>query len=281
MAIEKPRKLNFGTAGIPITTEIRTTENGIRRVAELGLDAMELEFVRNINISAKKAPEIKKVAKECNVLLTCHAPYFINLNAKEKAKLEASKERIFTSAKIAYLCGAYSVCFHPGFYMKESSQTVFKKIKTALEDVVKRLMDNSIEIWVRPELTGKPTQFGDLDEIIKLSQEIDYVLPCIDFAHLHARYFGKYNSYEDWASVLEKIENTLGKEAIENMHIHISGINYTAKGERNHLNLEESDLNYMDLLKALKDFKVKGVVISESPNIEGDAILMKKIYEKL
>ncbi|PWV36723.1 MAG: hypothetical protein DJ555_05865, partial [Desulfurococcaceae archaeon] len=73
----------------------------------------------------------------------------------------------------------------------------------------------------------------------------------------------------------------LGRIALDSMHIHISGIEYGSRGEIKHLNLEESDLNYKDILRALKDFKAKGVVISESPNIEGDAILMKNTYESL
>ena len=106
-------------------------------------------------------------------------------------------------------------------------------------------------------------------------------MPCVDFAHFHARTNGKYNTYEEFAGILEKIEKALGKKGLENMHIHITGIAYGPKGEKNHLNLEESDLKYTELLKALKDFKVKGVVVCESPNIEGDALLMKKTFEKI
>ena len=65
------------------------------------------------------------------------------------------------------------------------------------------------------------------------------------------------------------------------MHMHITGIDYGEKGEKKHLTLKESDLKYKELIKALKDFKVKGVAISESPNIEQDALLCKRIYEKI
>ena len=135
-------------------------------------------------------------------------------------------------------------------------------------------------IWVRPETTGKETQFGNVDEILQLSQELDNVMPCVDFAHFHARTNGKYNTYKEFASILEAIEKKLGKKGLENMHMHITGIAYGPKGEKNHLTLKESDLKYRELLKALKDFKVKGIAISESPNIEEDALLMKKVYGK-
>lgn len=146
---------------------------------------------------------------------------------------------------------------------------------------MKVLQDKGIDVWIRPELTGKPTQFGNLKELIKLSQDVEQVLPAIDFAHCHARNKGKYNSAEEWREMLSLIEKELGREALDNMHIHISGINYSEKGEKNHLNLQESDMKWEDLLRVLKEFRVKGVVISESPNIEGDALLMKKKYEEI
>ena len=106
------KELLFGTAGIPVSAKGLGTEEGIVEVRNLDLDAMELEFVRNINITKQKAPDVKKAAEKNNIVLTCHAPYFINLNSAEKAKLKASIDRILNSARIANLCGAWSVTFH-------------------------------------------------------------------------------------------------------------------------------------------------------------------------
>jgi len=202
-------------------------------------------------------------------------------NLPKKAKIKASIVRILNSARIANLCGGYSVCFHSGFYMGMDAKKVYDTIKNNLKEIVSTLKKENNNIWVRPETTGKETQFGNVDEILQLSQELDNVMPCVDFAHFHARTNGKYNTYKEFASILEAIEKKLGRKGLENMHMHITGIAYGPKGEKNHLILKESDLKYEELLKALKDFKVKGVAISESPNIEGDALLMQKVYEKL
>ena len=273
------KELLFGTAGIPLSTNPRTTSDGIKHVRQLGLGCMEMEFVHSVNISKEKSPEIKKVAEDNNIILTCHAPYFINLNSLEKAKVEASIGRIVNSARILNLCGGYSVAFHSGFYMGMEQKKVYDTIKDNIKLIIKNLKNEGNNIWIRPETTGKETQFGNVDEIIQLSQEFDNVMPCVDFAHFHARTNGKFNSYAEFASILEKIEKMLGKRGLENMHIHITGIAYGPKGEKHHLTLDESDLKYKELLKALKDFNVKGVVVSESPNIEEDAMLMKKIFE--
>ncbi|RLG17655.1 hypothetical protein DRN62_00445 [Nanoarchaeota archaeon] len=272
--------LLFGTAGVPLSTKKRSTIEGVKRVRELGLDAMEIEFVRGVKMGKEMAEEVRKVAEENKVALTAHGPYYINLNSKEKAKVEKSKLNIYQTAVIAYIAGGTSITFHSGYYMDMKKEKVYEIVKENLKDVLKRLEEEGVKIWVRPELTGKPTQFGDLDELIRLSQELEGVLPCIDFAHLHARYNGKYNSIEEWREVLSKLEKGLGREVLKNMHIHMSGINYSEKGERNHLNLEDSDLRYKDLLKVWKEFKIEGIVISESPNIEGDALLLKETFKR-
>jgi len=72
---------------------------------------------------------------------------------------------------------------------------------------------------------GGVSEFGSLEEVVKLAEDIgDNVLPCIDFAHLHARTNGRYNTYEEFREVLNIVESGLGREALNNMHIHISGI---------------------------------------------------------
>jgi len=272
-------KLRFGTAGSPLSSLARGPLEGIPQVRKINLEAMELEFVRQIFISEEKAPEIKKAAFQNDVALTCHGQYFINLNSDSETIL-ASKKRICHAAKIASLCGAYSMTFHAAYYMKADPEHVYQKVKSSMKEIINALQNEGHTLWIRPETTGKGTQWGDLKEILRLSQEVEQVLPCIDFSHLHARTGGKNNTLPEFRAMLTEIEKAKGREALHNMHIHVSGIEYSEKGERNHLNLHESDLNYTDLIKAWKEFKIKGVVISESPNIEGDALLMKNEYFK-
>src|SRR3989344_2576656 len=275
----KPTELRFGTAGIPIGAACAGTAAGIRFVNQLGLGAMELEFVRSVNISEEKAPAVKKAAEDNDVLLTCHGQYFINLNSNENKKIEESKARILKAARIANLCGAWSLCFHAGFYMGGDPSAVYEKIKAGLKEITEILRNEGNSIWVRPETTGKGTQFGTVQEILKLSAELDNVMPCVDFSHLHARANGKENTYEEFCKTLWEIEKALGRKGLDNMHMHLSGIAYGEKGEKNHLVLKESDMNYEDLLKALGAFKAKGAIICESPNIEQDALLLKQVYE--
>lgn len=273
-------KLLFGTAGIPLsTTGKRDTFSGIDHVKNLGLDAMELEFVHSVFLTEEKSPEVKKTAEKNNIVLTCHAPYYINLNATDSKKMHVSIYYIYKSAKILDLCGGWSVAFHPGFYMKMEKNQVYENVKKQLKEIVKKCKDEGIKVWIRPETTGKDTQFGNLEEILNLSQEIEQVQPCIDFGHMHARH-GKNNTLDEFREILSDVEKALGKEGLNNMHIQVAGIIYGDKGEKSHTTFADSDLNWKDMVKAWKEFKIKGVAISESSNVEGDALLMKKEWGK-
>lgn len=278
-----PTKLCFGPAGIPPSTPNILkggVVSGVNHLREIHLDGMELEFVRQVYLTEKSAEEVKKAAKE-DLLLTAHGSYFINLNAHEQEKIQASKDRILKAARMLWLAGGYSVTFHPAFYLKDDPSVVYATVKKQLKEIVETLKQENNDIWIRPETTGKPTQFGTLQEIIKLSQELEQVMPCVDFSHLHARNNGGWNSEKEFREVLNLIEKELGKQGLHNMHIHLSGINYGEKGEKNHLNLDDSDMKYKELLKVLKEFNVKGALVCESPDIVGDAIMLKRFYEKL
>jgi len=279
--LDKINKLRFGTAGIPLSTPLPNTANGIAHVKNLGLEAMELEFVHSVNIKEENAPAVKDVATKNDVILTCHGQYFINLNSNEKHKLEASKHRVYTAAKRAWQCGGWSMCFHSAFYLGMDSRTTYEKVKIQIKEIVKKLKDEGAEIWVRPETMGRQTQFGTIDEILDLSLEIENVMPCIDFSHLYAREIGKQNSVEFYSGILELVESKLGKEGLNNMHIHCQGIEFGPKGEKKHLPLSKSTFDYKAVLKSLKDFNAKGVVICESPIMEEDAIILAKTFAKL
>jgi len=269
--------LFFGTGGVPHSAKTQSTINGIERIAELGLGCMEIEFVQGVRMGEGAARLVAEVASRRGVKLSAHAPYFINLNAHELEKIRASQGRILQTVRIAEICRAESVVFHPAFYLGDPPEKAYDTVKKSLEEVLNQLKRENSRVCIRLEVTGKGSQFGTIEEVLNLSSELEGVDPCIDFAHWHAR-TGKSNSYPEFAAILLQIRERLGSTALDNMHIHVSGINYSQKGELNHLNLVESDFHYAGLLSALKDYGVKGRVICESPNLEEDALLLQTTY---
>ena len=273
-------KLLFGTGGTPHSSKTRSSLDGIKRIAELGLGCMELEFVQGVKIGEGGARLVAEIAAEEGVKLSAHGPYFINLNAHELEKIIASQERILRTARIAYLCGAESIIFHAAYYLGDPPEKTYQVVKKYLAEIMSQLRREKNRVWVRLEVMGKPSQFGTIDEVLSLCAELEGVGIGMDFAHWHA-YSGKSNSYSEFASILQQIKQRLGDKALANMHVHVSGIAYGKKGELKHLNLKESDLQYVELLRALKDYQAEGLVICESPNLEEDALLLQRTYNNL
>lgn len=274
-------RLLFGTAGVPnCTVKKNNPVEGVQKIAELGLDCMQLEFAHGVRMKEEISSALRKASYELGIPLTSHGPYYINLNAREQDKIDSSVERIIQTAKISDLCGAESMTFHAAFYMKDSPYDVFDLVEKSMNVIEERLSRLDIEIELRPELTGKTSQFGSLEELITLTKNVGSVKPCMDFSHLYAR-TGKYNTYEEMNEVIGQLKTELGEEAVNNMHIHVSGISSNSKGDLKHLNLEKSKFNWQDMLKALKDNECKGYVISNSPNLEEDAKMLKDYYMAL
>ena len=273
--------LLFGTAGVPNSTVKKNNPvEGVKRIHELGLDCMQLEFAHGVRMKEEVSSALRKASYELGIPLTSHGPYYINLNAREQDKIDSSVERIIQTAKISDLCGAESMTFHAAFYMKDSPYDVFDLVEKSMNVIEERLSRLDIEIELRPELTGKTSQFGSLEELISLTKCVGSVKPCMDFSHLYAS-TGKYNTYEEMNEVLGQLKEELGANSLSNMHIHVSGISSNSKGDLKHLNLEKSKFNWKDMVRVLKDNNCSGYVISNSPNLEDDAIMLKEYYAAL
>ena len=273
-----PRGLLFGTAGVPFSAADDSSLAGIERVKALGLDCLEIEFVQGVKMGLDTARKVREKAASLGVRLSVHAPYFINLNSEDPGKRLASQERLLKTARVGDACGASSVIFHAAFYGRDPADRAYESVKAELKTVVSIVRSERLKVVLRIETMGKQSQFGSLDEVLGMCRDVDGLQPCLDFSHIYARE-GKVNSYAEFVRVLNKVSRKLGPRALRSIHIHIAGIHYGDKGEIKHLNLEETDFRYDEWLQALRDLGVEGMVICESPNLEGDAVMLKKLYE--
>ncbi len=273
----------FGTVGSPMSTPPKPggTVGGIARMAALGLETQELAWVQSVRVSEAKCAEIKATAAAHGVALSVHAPYFINLNATAD-EWPKSRKRLMDAAHYGHLAGATDIIFHPGSYFGRPAAEVLAVAVPRLRGCVEELRAAGNPVCLRPETMGKSAMLGSLEDTLVMAAEIEGVLPCLDFAHLHARPGdGSANSYAEWAAMLTLIKKRLGARALKRLHIHLSGIAYGPKGEQHHLTLADADLKYKELFKALRDFQCAGRVLCESPIMEDDARVMQKTWAKL
>lgn len=268
----------FGTVGSPKSTPKKPggSVGAVLRIAELELSALELGWVRSVRVSEKTCAAIKSAAAENDVAISVHAPYFINLNADDE-EWPKSRKRLMDAAHFGNLAGATDIIFHPGSYFGEAPENVLPKVLPRLQGCLEELRAEGNPVILRPETMGKSAMLGSLEDTLKMSQELEGVSPCLDFAHLHARPGdGSMNSLDEWRRSLEAYGKTLGADALQNLHVHLSGIEYTPKGEKEHLPILESDFDLEALLKALAEFDAGGRIVCESPEMEEDALVIKE-----
>ncbi len=273
----------FGTVGSPKSTPKKPggSVGALQQIRELGLGALELGWVRSVRVSEKTCAEIKSAGKEDDVAVSVHAPYYINLNADDE-EWPKSRKRLMDAANFGNLAGATDIIFHPGSYFDHSPEEVLPTAIRRLEECIQELRDNDNPVILRPETMGKSAMLGSLEDTLEMSKAIEGVAPCLDFAHLHARAGdGSMNTKEEWLSAIDGYAKSLGEDSLQRLHIHLSGIEYSEKGERNHLPIEESDFNLGALLAALKERSCGGRIVCESPVLEEDAILIRDRWEKL
>ncbi len=281
---DRPR---FGPAGVPPAFKAMKAAlaDVPRLLREEGLDAFEYQAVRwgeKPQIKREEAGKLGLKARENDVLLSLHGSYFINL-CSGKETIEASKNRLIACATASQWMGSKIVVFHPGFYGKKTPKEVFEGCLKALKEVVERLRTLGIrDVKLGPETMGKPSQFGSLEEVLALCENVEQTQPVVDWAHLHVRERGRFKTVDDFRKVVETIERRLGTEAVRNMHCHFTKVEFTDKGEKCHHTMDEVEYgpDFTMLAKVIAEFKLNPVIISESPVLDVDAIKMRDILQK-
>jgi len=272
----------FGTVGSPMGTPKKPggSVGAIEFSKSIRLNTLELGWVQSVRVTEATCALIKQAAADQAVTLSVHAPYFINLNATDE-EWPKSRKRLMDAAHYGNLAGATDIIFHPGSYFGNDPAEVLRVAIPRLQGCVDELRKAGNPVTLRPETMGKSAMLGSFEDTLEMSK-IKGVLPCLDFAHLHARPGdGTMNSAKEWTRLLEAYQAGLGKDALKHLHIHLSGIEYGPKGEKNHLPLEKADLKLKDLFGALKDFGCGGRILCESPIMEEDALNMKKAWMKI
>ncbi|MEM2108300.1 MAG: TIM barrel protein [Candidatus Bathyarchaeia archaeon] len=278
----------FGPAGIPPLFKILGAEltDVPRLLREEELNAFEYQAVR-----WGQAPQLKREdaealgveARKNDVLLSVHGSYYVNLCGKKEV-MEASKRRLIACATAAQWMGAYILVFHLGFYGYMEKSYAFRTCVEALKDVVATLSGIGIkEVKLGPETMGRTFQVGTLDEILAICEEVEQTQPVIDWSHLHARHQGRFRKADDFRAVIEEVEKRLGAKAARNLHCHFSRIEYSDKGERRHHVLDEKRYGpeFEMLAEVIAEFKMRPVIICETPLLDVDAMTMRAIFQSV
>lgn len=277
--------ISFGTSGV---SEIMKAQNLnysqiAEKLVELGLDCFEYPLTYGTNISEDKCKEIGEAFLTKKIKLSVHAPYYINLASSDEEAILKSFGHIYNSMRRAKSMGADRVIFHPGSLTKQTREVAFANVLANLKKFIETIDgDEAVsDILICPETMGKHGQIGTPDEVVKMCEISDRIIPTIDFGHINAFTGGGLISTESFENIIEKFVIGLGKKEI---HIHFSRIEYGAKGEIKHLTFESDPGFGPDerlLIKSLGKFNANIRIISESAGTQDiDAKIMLDYYKK-
>lgn len=273
--------LRFAVAGVPLSTpKPGGTVAGLTYAKSIGITAMEMEWVQQVPKNPERMAEIREAAEELDMVLTVHAPYYVNFNSLKPETFTASVERVTLALSMAQLAGAKSVCVHAAFNHGMEPDAVYANVRECVAKVMEKKSKLFPDVNLGLETMGKHSQFGTLDEVLSISEEFG-IYPVIDPAHMHARANGGVNSKDEWNALFDRYAEVLGKKSLKHMHMHYSGIAYNATGERHHVPLLESDALWREFLEVLRERDIGGVCVCESPLLEEDTLLLQKTYEGL
>jgi deoxyribonuclease-4 len=273
--------IRFGPAGFPDTAKGKLSRV-FEILSEVGLNALEYAAVYGLRLGESRAREIGRLAKSHKILTSMHEAYYISLMSKEVQVRERSKNRLVKALKYAPLMGVKRVVFHAGGYSGLGPEEAYQVVKDALQEVWEEAGDLGNGAILFPEVAGKLGAFGSVDELVQLCCEIDGTLPTIDWAHMYARSQGEVSSKDSYLSVIGQFESALGRQFTDNMHFHVSGVNYTERGEKSHRPLgEEWGPDILPLMEIVSEVGYKPTFISETPSPIRGALYAKALYEEL
>jgi deoxyribonuclease-4 len=268
-------RVYLGPAGIPqFVVKAKSTLEAVRVVRELGLNAMEVEFVQGVRMSRDLAKQVGRAARDFDVKLSVHAPYFINLCSEEADKVEKSRQRLVDSLDRAYYMGAWVVVVHAAYYGKLGPEKCFERVREELERAYRESGIGS-GVYIGVEVTARTNQFGSVEEAFRLAKELPFVTPVVDWGHLYARNGGVIN----YGEVLDLWTREFGGM---HMHTHFTSVRYrNGKFVDEHEPIERNMPPFEPLARELKERDMTITLICESPLLEKDALLMREVLEEV
>jgi deoxyribonuclease-4 len=269
--------MRFGPAGYPQSVKDSKDKgtDALDLLKRLGLDALEMEFVHGIWANAATAKDIGAKAKELNIRLSAHAPYYISFNSETPKTREKSVSYVTDTVRAAHNLGAYIIVIHAAHYGKTPPEEATDSVITGLNKCKEIMDDENIkDVILGLETMGRPSAWGTLKEIGEVMDSVSGVRPVLDVGHVHARYNGSLRTKEDMSALTEEFFALAG----DMPHFHISCLQYTVKGEKDHIPLSAKDPDMSLLADALSGCKKDCTFICESPLLEEDALNFKRMF---
>lgn len=280
--------IRFGTAGISDSFDAMGFKNSLdipAYIERFQLHAFEYQCGRGVRLGLDKAAEMARRAEKPDILFSVHAPYFISMSSMVEETRLKSIDYILQSCRLVRALGGRRVIFHSGSCGEQSREEALEKALDTMQRIVKAVDEEGFDdITLCPETMGKIGQLGTLDEVLALCGVDKRITPCIDFGHLNARTLGGIQTKQDYADILDRMQQVLQDERAQNFHVHFSRIEWSKGGEKRHWTFADTQFGpeYPPLIQLLKERQLSPVIICESAGTQAeDALSMQEYYQSL
>lgn len=280
--------MRFGTAGISDSFDAMGFKNSLdipAYIERFQLHAFEYQCGRGVRLGLDKAAEMARRAEKPDILFSVHAPYFISMSSMVEETRLKSIDYILQSCRLVRALGGRRVIFHSGSCGKQSREEALEKALDTMQRMVKAVDEEGFDdITLCPETMGKIGQLGTLDEVLALCGVDKRITPCIDFGHLNARTLGGIQTKQDYADILDRMQQVLQDDRARNFHVHFSRIEWSKGGEKRHWTFADTQFGpeYPPLIQLLKERQLSPVIICESAGTQAeDALSMQEYYQSL
>lgn len=277
--------IRFGVAGCPPnfwkSRYKRESVNNPLWLAGIGLDAYEIQFTHGIRMTRERALLARNNAASKGIALSMHAPYFVVLTSTDKQVVKNSIELMLKCLEYASYLGTRKIVLHPGPY-RGDARDAMKRCLDNLK-VIRSNTDNK-DAFIHVETVGRKEYLGSLEDVIYMCNELDFLRPCIDFAHIYAREGGMPSDAGDFRKIFDRVEDELGLGEVKRLHCHFYPIDYGDRGEKSHKNYKEGDYGprFEPFLEVVVEYELSPTIICESKNAQDeDALRMKAYYHDL
>ncbi len=277
--------IRFGPAGASDSFYSEGHKTSLEMPAWLeskGLNAYEYQCSRGVKIGEDMASRLGRLAAERDIQLSIHAPYYINLSTGSPDIKAKSRVHLLKSLAAARSMGAKLVVFHPGAGSGPDRRLLMAAAKSFLKEILIETEAVGLsDIFLAPETMGKKNQLGSLEEVLELCELGAQLVPAVDFGHLHAVSGGEFTEAQAYKAVFDLITARLGREYVQNLHIHFSPVEFTLGGEKKHRTALETGFgpDFRPLAQILAERKLNPTIICESAGTQAeDAILYRDLY---
>ncbi|RLF28524.1 MAG: AP endonuclease [Thermoplasmata archaeon] len=231
----------------------------------------------NLASSYQELEDVARIAKEFDVMLSAHSPYYMELTGTGEGA-RRSIEEILWSAYFAQVLGADLLVNKTGLYMGLSREEAMQNMIRNIKEIQREMRRRKIKVKLGFEISGKPEVFGDKEELFELSKRLK-IIPVLNFPYLHAREYGKFRRANQFLEALEEFRGHL--HGLKRHYVRFAGVEHEAGRELRLLPIKRGDLRFEIMAEALAELDYDITIISISPLLEHDAKYMKIMLERV